>query len=323
MTKIDEREVYRLPTRAYIQRAAYFSVTTLIVIAGTYLAVGDFLASPVDALYVLPITFTLIALGVNTGYHMYFSHQSFDATPAFKSVLACLGTIACQDSVVQWASNHKRHHRYTDQADLDPHTPHQFGDSKWTVLTVGLIWATGAWKYSRTSTSKTYYGKQLLNDPVIRWFDKYFVPVSYSGFVIPFVLGYTLGGMELAIKWFAYFGAFRVFAGYFFTEFVVNALCHSVGTRKFETKGHSFNLSKVSWLTLGTSLHHNHHAFPRALSPAIDGEWDPMNIAYKFLKKIGVMSNPRTATKQEVEQKRLRRRRMNTTGESEALIESD
>lgn len=323
MKQLDGREVHRLSTRAYIQRAAYFSMTSLVVIAGTCLAVGEFLASPLDALYVLPITFTLIALGVNTGYHMYFSHQSFDAIPAFKYVLAYLGTIACQDSIVQWASNHKRHHCYTDQVDLDPHTPHQFGDSKWIVLTVGLIWATGAWKYSRTSTSKSFYGKQLLSDSVIRWFDKYFVPVSYSGFVIPFVLGYALGGMDLAVKWFAYFGAFRVFAGYFFTEFVVNALCHSVGTRKFKTKGHSFNLDKASWLTLGTSLHHNHHAFPRALSPAVDGEWDPMNVVYYFLEKMDLMSNRCAPTAQDVEKKKLKYHLMNEIRDPAALTESD
>jgi stearoyl-CoA desaturase (delta-9 desaturase) len=305
MKQIDGKEVYRLPAHAYIHRVLYFTVTTLIVIGGTMIAIGELMASPLDALYAIPITLLIIALGVNTGYHMYFSHHSFDAVPAFKYLLAYLGSITCQDSIAQWVSNHKRHHRHTDSVDLDPHTPRQFGDNKWVMLTLGLAWSTFGWKFSRTSTSKAYYSKELLRDPVIAWFDNNYVVVSYSGFVIPFVIGYVAGGMELAIKWFAYFGAFRVFSGYFFTEFVVNGLCHSIGTSKFKTKGQPMNLDRISWLTLGTTLHHNHHAFPRALSPAIDGEWDPMNIVYVLLEKMGAISNCRVPSSEDVELKKL------------------
>lgn len=306
MDQFDNKEIYRLSTPAYIQRVLYFSLTSLLVVGGTIIAISEIMASPLDALYVLPITFLMIALGVNTGYHMYFSHQSFVAAPVFKYILAYLGSIACQDSIVQWASNHKRHHRHTDIVNRDPHTPYQFGDNKLKVLTIGILWATAGWKFSRKSTSKHYYGKNLLNDPVIHWFDKYYVIVSYSGFVIPFIIGYIIGGMSLAIKWFAYFGAFRVFAGYFFTEFVVNALCHSIGTRKFEIKGQSTNLAIVSWLTLGTTLHHNHHAFPQALSPAIDGEWDPMDLVFWPLEKIGAISKRCSPSAQDVGLKKVR-----------------
>ena len=305
MNHIDSKEVYRLPNLAYTQRVLYFAVTTLIVVGGTIIAIGEFMASPLDVFYVLPITILIIALGVNTGYHMYFSHHSFDAIPTFKYLLAYLGSITCQDSIIQWVSNHKRHHRHTDSVDLDPHMPRKFGDNKWVMLKLGLAWATFGWKFSRTSTSKAYYGKVLLSDPVIEWFDKYYVVVSYSGFVIPFVLGYIAGGMDLAIKWFAYFGAFRVFAGYFFTEFVVNGLCHIIGTSKFKTNGQPRNLARISWLTLGTTLHHNHHAFPRALSPAIDGEWDPMSMVYILLEKVGAISNCRAPSAEEVELKKL------------------
>jgi hypothetical protein len=69
---------------------------------------------------------------------------------------------------------------------------------------LGLAWASGGWKFSRTSTSNAFYGGGLLNDPLVRWFDRHFVIVSYSGLVIPFALGYSLKGMDLAIKWFAY-----------------------------------------------------------------------------------------------------------------------
>jgi stearoyl-CoA desaturase (delta-9 desaturase) len=314
MTHTDRMEVYRLSSLAYLQRILYFAFTTLIVIGGTVLAIGEFMAAPLDALYVLPVNILIIALGVNTGYHMYFTHHSFDAAPYFRYLLAYLGSITCQDSIVQWVSNHKRHHRHTDSIDLDPHTPRIFGDNKWVMLTLGLAWATFGWKFSRTSTSRAYYGKELLGDPVIAWFDRYYVAVSYSGFIIPFVLGYLAGGMDLAIKWFAYFGALRVFTGYFFTELVVNGLCHSTGTAKFRTKGQAGNLASISWLTLGTTLHHNHHAFPRVLSPAVDGERDPMNLVYALLEKVGAISNRCVLSREELE---LKRRDVSGAGNTE------
>lgn len=141
MNQHDIKEIYRLPLHLYIQRVLYFTVTTLIVVLGTVIAIGEFKASPLDALYALPITLLIIAFGVNTGYHMYFTHQSFDAAPGFKYLLAYLGSITCQDSIAQWVSNHKRHHRYTDSADLDPHTPRQFGASQWVMLTLVLAWS--------------------------------------------------------------------------------------------------------------------------------------------------------------------------------------
>jgi stearoyl-CoA desaturase (delta-9 desaturase) len=305
MNQLDVNEVNELSNFAYACRVLYFSVTSLIVIAGTIIAVKEFISSPLDILYVVPITFPMIALGINTGYHMYFTHKAFDAPPTFKVILAYLASIACQDSITQWVVNHKRHHRYTDIVDLDPHTPRQFGDNKLTKITLGLVWASGIWKYSRSSTSKDFYGRQLLSNPLINWIDKYFVAISYSGFIIPFLLGYAFGDINLAVKWFAYFGAFRVFAGYFFTEVVVNGLCHIIGLDKFYIKGHSRNLDKVSWVTLGTTFHHNHHAFPRALSAAVDGERDTMNLIYLPLEILGAIKNRYAPSKEEVDAKKI------------------
>jgi fatty-acid desaturase len=102
MKQVKCKDVYRLPFPAYIRRVAYFLVTSLIVVLGTVVAIGNLIASPVDALYVLPINIFIIALGVNTGYHMYFTHRAFATAPALKVVLAYLGSITCQDAVIQW-----------------------------------------------------------------------------------------------------------------------------------------------------------------------------------------------------------------------------
>jgi stearoyl-CoA desaturase (Delta-9 desaturase) len=307
-TTYDQGEVVVLHGYAYLQRLSYFALTTCLVVAGTVLAVQHLLLSPWDALYVLPVAFIATALGANTGYHMYFTHRTFTTHRFFKGLLALMGTLLCQDSVAQWVANHKRHHRHVDIVDRDPHTPWQFGNNRLAVMTVGLWWASMGWKFDRVLTSKKFYAGQLLDDPMLRWFDKHFVAISYAGFFIPFLLGWAVGGQELGIKWFAYFGALRVFIGYFFTEFVVNGLCHCVGSSKFKTKGRSTNLVFMSPLTLGATLHHNHHAFPRVLSPAIDKEFDPLKMFYWALQKLKIITISPGPLSDEIEGKRIRPR---------------
>ena len=85
----------------------------------------------------------------------------------------------------------------------------------------------------------------------------------------------------------------------------MNGLCHCVGSSKFRTKGRSTNLVFMSTLTLGATLHHNHHAFPRYLSPAIDKELDPMKLLYWALEKLNIITMVPGPAAHEVEEKRL------------------
>ncbi|MGE4243412.1 fatty acid desaturase [Ramlibacter sp.] len=307
ISHFDEGEVVYMDAAIYARRVAYFLLTTFIVVLGSAVAVRELLLSPWDALYVLPVAFIATALGANTGFHMYFTHRSFKTNAVARGGLALLGTLLCQDGLIQWVANHKRHHRHVDVADRDPHSPRQFGADPWRVLTVGLWWASMGWKFSRILTDKRFYAGQMLDDALLSWFDRRFVLISYAGFVVPFGLGWAIGGEDLAVKWFAYFGAFRVFVGYFFTEFVVNGLCHCVGSSKFVTKGNSTNLVLMSPLTMGATLHHNHHAFPRVLSPAFDGEPDPMRVVYRWLERWGLLVMNPDPSFVEIEAKRMQR----------------
>jgi fatty-acid desaturase len=62
----------------------------------------------------------------------------------------------------------------------------------------------------------------------------------------------------------------------------------------------------MSHLTFGATLHHNHQAFPRVLSPAIDKEFDPMKLLYRVMQKLGVIVMLPDPTAHEIEEKRIR-----------------
>ena len=238
----DKGEVEVLLRWQYLGRVSYFVLVSLLIVPGTIIAISYLLMSPQDALYVVPIALVATSFGSNTAYHMYFTHRTFTTGRLFHAVLAFLGTILCQDSIAQWVANHKRHHRHTDVVNKDPHTPWQFGESKWLAMAIGLLWASAGWKFSRIKSVTVFYARQITDDPIAPWFDRHFVTISLAVLILPGIAGWLVDGRELALKWFCYFGAFRVFIGYFFTECVVNGLCHALGSRKFHVKGKSTNL---------------------------------------------------------------------------------
>ena len=174
-------------------------------------------------------------------------------------------------------------------------------------MTIGLLWASAGWKLSRIKTSTVFYARQVTEDPIACWFNRHFVAISLGVLLLPGVAGWLVGERELALKWFCYFGAFRVFIGYFFAEFVVNGLCHTLGSRKFHAKGKSTNLVFIAPITLGATLHHNHHAFPGALSPAIDGEIDTMQVFYWIFKKLNWIQIKPSPSNIKVAEKKIRK----------------
>ena len=65
----------------------------------------------------------LTMIGVEIGYHRYFTHRSFEAHPAFVWLLGAAGSSAFLGPVIWWAATHRRHHARTDR-EGDPHSPH-------------------------------------------------------------------------------------------------------------------------------------------------------------------------------------------------------
>lgn len=60
-------------------------------------------------------------MGITFGYHRLFAHRSFKAHPVVQFVAILLGSIALQNSVLKWSSDHRRHHRKLD-TDEDPYS---------------------------------------------------------------------------------------------------------------------------------------------------------------------------------------------------------
>jgi stearoyl-CoA desaturase (Delta-9 desaturase) len=212
-------------------------------------------------LVVLAIAYSLTGLGVTVGFHRLFTHRSFTATPALRFALGALGSAAIEGPLIEWVSNHRKHHHFSDEPG-DPHSPHQHGPGVRGAVR-GLLHAHVGWilKGDAASTPERY-AKDLLQDPVARFIDRTFLLWLLAGLALPFALGAaltgTLAGALTALLW---GGAVRIFLLHHAT-FSINSLCHFFGRRPFRTGDDSRNLAWLALPTFGEAWHNNHHAFP-------------------------------------------------------------
>ena len=212
-------------------------------------------------LLVLAIVYLLTGFGVTVGFHRLFTHRSFKTGRTLRFVLAALGSAAIEGPLIEWVSNHRKHHQFSDEAH-DPHSPHHHGAGVRGALR-GLLHAHVGWilKGDAAATPERY-AKDLLSDPVAALVDRTFLLWVLAGLALPFALGAALTGTVTgALTALLWGGAVRIFLLHHAT-FSINSLCHFFGRRPFDTGDESRNLAWLALPTFGEAWHNNHHAFP-------------------------------------------------------------
>ena len=56
----------------------------------------------------------LNGMSITGGYHRLWAHKAYNAHPALRVFFAMWGAGALQNSILVWASDHRRHHRHVD-----------------------------------------------------------------------------------------------------------------------------------------------------------------------------------------------------------------
>jgi len=108
----------------------------------------------------------LTGLSITAGYHRLFSHRSHTAALPVRLFYAVFGAMAGQNSVIAWASDHRRHHQYTD-THKDPYDAQQ---GFW-FSHVGWILRDGFWGEAYDNVP------DLRKDPLIAWQHKHWLAI--------------------------------------------------------------------------------------------------------------------------------------------------
>lgn len=190
-----------------------------------------------------------VGLGVTAGYHRMLTHKSFRAQPVVELLLLILGSMAVEGAALTWAADHLKHHQFSDRAG-DPHSP-----------TEGLWHAHIGWLFCQSHADSETYCHALLKDRIVVFVDRTFVLWVALGLLVPF----AVGGWE-GLLW---GGLVRTFLVHHVT-WSVNSVCHTWGTRPYETTDRSRNNWAVGLLAFGEGYHNNHHRWPRAAIHGMD-----------------------------------------------------
>jgi stearoyl-CoA desaturase (delta-9 desaturase) len=232
------------------------------------------------------------ALSITVGFHRMLTHRAFETYRPVKYLIAALGSMAVQGPVIGWVADHRKHHAFTDE-EGDPHSPHvDHGDGLFGHLK-GLWHAHVGWLWEKQGTAqKRKFARDLLEDPGMRFINRWFLAFVALSLLIPFGLGLaisgTLAGGLTALLW---GGLVRIFLVHHVT-WSINSICHFFGRRRFALEDKSTNVAWLALPSLGESWHHNHHAFPRSAEHGLRWwEVDVSGLIIRAMRRVGLAWN--------------------------------
>ena len=106
-------------------------------------------------------TVLLTGLSITAGYHRLFTHCTYRARWPVRLSVLLFGAGTFQMSALRWASDHRYHHKYTDE-DGDPYDPHS--------IRKGFFWAHVGWLLVHVTPARRNTNvEDLRRDPLVMW----------------------------------------------------------------------------------------------------------------------------------------------------------
>jgi fatty-acid desaturase/acyl carrier protein len=208
----------------------------------------------VVALWLFLAFYLASAIGVEIGFHRYFTHRAFKCGPTLRLVLAAFGSMAGEGPVLFWAATHRRHHSHSD-TDQDPHGPNQPGFAGFWRAHVG-------WLFEPQPQDAGRYVPDLIRDRTTSLANRFYLLWFTLGLALPTAIGFAFDAGRGALEGLLWGGMVRIFVAHQAT-WGINSMCHLFGARPYETHDDSRNFWPLVLPTLGGAWHNNHHAFPR------------------------------------------------------------
>ncbi len=264
----------------------------------------------------------LTVVGIEIGYHRYFSHDAFRAHPVVRHALVILACMGGQGTVISWAANHRLHHEFSD-APEDTHTPHHSGTGFVGALK-GFVHAQLTWKWTYPYANPSVYTAALVKDKSVAALSKLYYVWVILGIALPGAIGGLVGGsLTAALTATLLAGVIRLFVSQQGT-FLINSVCHMWGTRPYRSKDRSRNNFWFVPVSLGGAWHNNHHAFPYTANNQL--RWwqvDPGYWVIWSLERVGLVWDVKRVTPRAERKKRLSAPTPPQQGESDVVSCAD
>src|ERR1700730_7363211 len=227
---------------------------------------------------------------ITIGYHRLFSHITFQASWPVRLFTVIFGAAAFENSVLMWASEHRRHHKHVDHDD-DP-----YSTSK------GFFFAHIGWLIFKLNPTEPYDNvADLQRDRLVVWQDRYVHLIAVvMSFVLTPLLGFLWNGWSGALGAFLLAGIARIVALQHCT-FFINSACHVFGGQPYSTKCSARDSFIMALVTFGEGYHNYHHEFQHDYRNGVKPwNFDPTKWIIWGFSKLGLARNLRRVAQEKI-----------------------
>jgi len=298
--------MYRIPfDRVNWITSSFLIGTALIALIGLPIYLVKF---GIDWFQFSMFFFYLVAtmMSITVGYHRLFSHLSFKAKTPVRLFTLVFGACAFENSCLDWASDHRRHHKHVDH-DGDPYD-----------ISKGFMWAHIGWLMFKLNPEPPMDNvNDLRKDKLVMWQYKYVHWIGFVvGLVVPSILGYAWNHFQGMDPWIGALGGFliagvaRIVVAQHCT-FFINSLCHTVGRQPYSSSHSARDSAIMAFLTFGEGYHNYHHEFQHDYRNGVKPwQWDPSKWTIWTLSKLGLVEGLRRVPDSKILLAEMREARM-------------
>jgi stearoyl-CoA desaturase (delta-9 desaturase) len=262
-----------------------------------------------DAFQVSLFFFMLLATGfsITLGYHRLYAHLTFQASRPVHLFILIFGPAAFENSVLMWASEHRRHHKHVDH-DEDPYS-----------ISKGFFYAHIGWLLFKLNGDQSYDNvPDLLQNRLVGWQHRYIHLIAVTvSFIFPAALGAIWNGWSGALGAFLIAGVARVVVLQHCT-FLINSACHVFGTQPYSTKCSARDSWLLALFTMGEGYHNYHHEFQHDYRNGVQPwNFDPTKWIIWSLSKVGLTKHLRRVPPDKIQLAQQLSRRQSQTKNKE------
>ncbi|XP_044260174.1 acyl-CoA Delta-9 desaturase-like [Tribolium madens] len=199
------------------------------------------------------LVLVLAGQGITSGVHRLWAHKSYKAKLPLRLFLCLCQTISFQNSIYEWARDHRAHHKFSD-TDADPHN-----------INRGFFFAHMGWLLVRKHPQVKIKGQlidlsDLESDSVVQFQRKYYhVLAPICCFVVPTIVPWYLWEENFYTSFCVCM--LRYLMSLHFT-WLVNSAAHMWGYKPYDRSIKPSENRVVAKLTMGEGWHNYHHTFP-------------------------------------------------------------
>ncbi len=287
---------YSSATRINWLNTLFLLLTPLLAITGVILH-WMYFGPPgwIEAIVFVALYYSC-GLSITVGYHRLFSHRSHVASWPLVLFYAIFGAGSFQNSIIEWCSDHRNHHKETD-TENDPYSVKR-----------GFWYSHMGWVMIEEDAFQNDFSnvKDLEASKIIRWQHRnIFLIGALSGIILPTLIGYFAGGVSAAIGCLVWGGLIRIVFVHHGT-FLINSAAHIWGKQPYSEENSSRDSFFLAFLTFGEGYHNFHHTFQADYRNG--HKWfhvDPSKWWIKVFNWIGLNSKLKSTPKHSIEVAKL------------------